>query len=318
MARTRPSRFQPTFEALEDRSLMAAGFGINIGSLVHNTLNNAVAQVTSAARVSAPAHGAALTSLQPSSFYQSVAEGALSGAARNALLQILQTEHPNGVLYDGRDNWGHTSRVVTGYKPVWQGLHSHLEPIYGNRNDGLWTHTVVSLGDPNHFELQVQNLRVDSAGTLTFQVYVSAELRFATDAVYYQSGYKLGAVDAAGRVRVNLTINMEAKASLQAWTLPSTASFAIRATGAQANFDNLVFDRIGHLGGVSANLLGAAVKRIIDQWKPSLIRNGQSEAQQSVVRALQFRKDVPISQYLVQFYNAVESEYAKNFHESLW
>jgi hypothetical protein len=336
MSRQHP-RYRPAFEHLEDRSLPSLFHGFHLPHIklpvVHVKIHRRPAKHPAVHANPAPATPAGpaidggsytLTAPKPAAPTASaldlgnLAAGALSGLTRNALLQVIRAEHPDGTLFDGRDNWGHTSRVVTGYKPVFQGIASHLEPIYGDRNDGLWTHSTVSLGDPNHFELQVQNLRVDSRGKLTFQVSVSAELRFATDALLYQSGYQLGAVDGAGRVRVNLTVNMEATAALQGDVMAPTASFDVRAVGAQAGFDNLVFDRIGYLGGVSADLLGGAVKRILDQWKPGLIRDQLGKAQQSVVQALHTQQSVPVGKLLADFYNAQEAEYAKNFHESLY
>jgi hypothetical protein len=37
-----------------------------------------------------------------------------------------------------------------------------------------------------------------------------------------------------------------------------------------------------------------------------------------VVRALQYHQAVPVGKYLADFYNAQESEDARNFHESLY
>jgi hypothetical protein len=53
-------------------------------------------------------------------------------------LQGLDQETPG-------ENWGNTIRMITGYKTVFQGYKSRLEPIHKEVNHGLWTKSRVRM-----------------------------------------------------------------------------------------------------------------------------------------------------------------------------
>src|SRR5690349_1545795 len=59
----------------------------------------------------------------------------------------------------------------------------------------------------------------------------------------------------------------------------------MRVTSAKVSYDKLVVEHINGIGGTGAKVIGEAMHRAIDRWRPSLERDLLTRAGEAVVRA---------------------------------
>lgn len=226
---------------------------------------------------------------------QRMLEGALSGTVRAAVLNSI-----NGMQAEYSQSWGHQARVWTGEtKVVFQGLKSRLERIYRNKNDGEWKRGWVRLENPrNEFDLQIRNFRkTPGRKEIRFQIYCRAYFRAGGEFRKYKAGVQLIRVSGEARARAHITIDM------RVYVFDNGRRIGWEATNADFKYSDFVADRIGHIRGYAARVMGDFLKGVVTQWFPQKERDAISRVKNAVSSA--FRGSTRVRREVTQVINSL-------------
>ncbi|MFL5244871.1 MAG: hypothetical protein ACJ8FY_22445 [Gemmataceae bacterium] len=215
----------------------------------------------------------------------------LAGALRGYLVKNVP-----GVLYEGSRGWGHTKPVARGVK--WSGgaliPHPHLQ--YADKNDGDWRKIRVAapkLADT--LILDIRNFQSPETGKLAFDVFLAFDAAVEYEHQKWDAGIRLLSDSARARLRAKAMINCEVTTRLEKGSgLLPDAVFHLKVTGAHLGYDNLVVEHVAGVGGEAAKLIGDAVRKGLDNWRPSLERDLLTKADAALVKAGDL-KDVRVS-----------------------
>ncbi len=239
-------------EDLEGRQLLSGGIGT--AQTVGPQAALAIVEGLS------PANGALRAAALPTAVQVA---NAIGGVARGELINAL-----TGVSYSGSDNWG-----------------NQIKTPFGKKNHGTWTRYDGAPSNLNEtIVFTVSNAKVKKT-TLTFDVFVKVQVRVNAEVRIYNRGVRLLEVSGSGRQDV------EGRFSF-AITRTSRTALNLTTTRSDVQLKRLELDRIGHLGGEAARLVGDTITGAVRKWKPNIIQDVQSRANDSVVNTVQGDVDV--------------------------
>jgi hypothetical protein len=210
-------------------------------------------------------------------------------AALTAALRPIIVDALPKPLHEKSDNWGNTTMAVDRIK--WRRLRPQL--VRASKNDGTWRKTRVTARDPStSLEFSLSDVKTEAVDRLTFKAFAALMVNVEHEEEIWERGLRLfrDTTEARLRIKANLdlesTIRVEAKAGA---FIPDTV-FRLRVTKADISYDNLVFERIGGIGGTGARWLGEALRSTLKQWKPSIERELLARANAAVVKAADTRE----------------------------
>lgn len=204
-------------------------------------------------------------------------EGAVSGPVEAALIQEL-----GGLQSDFSNSWGHQARIWRGQtKVVWQGIHSHVEKIYENVNDGTWSRGWVRIENARDtMDVKFRNFRA-TPGKLEvrFDIYATCQFRGNVEGRQYKHGVQLWGLDAGGRARGHIyctvRVYIHGNGTRLGWDVENV----------DIKYSNVEVDRIGAIGGYAARVLGDAFTGAIDKWFADKKREAIDKAKSAVSRS---------------------------------
>lgn len=248
------------------------------GYLVISSLVLSVATYETSAQIIS-ANDDVIISQSPLSFNPAQGlEGALSGAIERYVENSL-----TGLPVPFSNNWGNRIRVQTGVETYTERVcrgsgifrTCYNEPRtrrkYSQKNHGLWSRGTASLSD----DLNIRIYNVRRNGTrITFNTIVSGLVRTNPEFRAYNHGVGLGTARVSARARMkaymNTTIDISFRDGKIHWNV-STTSNDIR-------LEDFYLERVGRIGGYSAELLGDLAKGGIRNW----IRKNKPELQKTI------------------------------------
>src|SRR5207302_6261467 len=116
--------------------------------------------------------------------------------------------------------------------------------------------------------------------------FVAFEARVEYDHQNWDRGLRLYSGSVEARMRVTAALRCEATTKLEAnGTLLPDAVFRLRVTDAHVGYDHFEVEHIAGVGGDLAELIGAAAKAGVEQWRPSLERRMLEKADAAIVKA---------------------------------
>lgn len=223
-----------------------------------------------------------LPSLKDLPLFAGPSVDALAGSLRGHLVRNLPTP-----LYETTKNWGHTIPVANGVKWHGQGFGVHPEIMHARKNNGVWRKVRVTgenLADT--LVLDIRNLALVDAGTMTFKVFLSFDTRVDYEQQNWRSGVRIYAGSAEAHLRIKLLLDFEATAALEAGkSILPDAVFRLHVTRADLSYDNLRVQHIAGIGGEGAKILGDALKGSLHEWRPSLEAELLAKADAAIVKA---------------------------------
>jgi hypothetical protein len=206
----------------------------------------------------------------------------LAGALRAALLQMLPSP-----LYQASPGWGETREFKTGLKLTGRGLQTRLESVWSPRNHGRWRKvSLTALNLPDSLAFDLRDLRQPAPDRLAFTVVLALDVRADIEQQRWQAGTRLYATDVRARLRAKLKLDCEAEVVLNSkdGALPDLVC-RLRVTRADVDYDNLVVEHVGGVGGTPARLLGEAVRSGVRRFAPDVERGLLDRAGAAVARA---------------------------------
>jgi len=207
---------------------------------------------------------------------EQILEGALSGAVERALyfeLRDLRSEFSN--------NWGNKISVWTGKtKVVWQGIRSRVERINDELDHGLWTRGWVRIENAaDELDVKFRNFRKTPGKLqLRFQIYVRAMFRGQIEARQYNHGVGLWRATSNGRARGHIFLNMRVHID--------GTELRWEAENVDIKYSDVAVDRVGHVGGEAARVVGNAFTGAIKKWFADKEREAVSKAKRAVDQAI--------------------------------
>jgi hypothetical protein len=134
--------------------------------------------------------------------------------------------------------------------------------------------------------LDLREPRQPEPGRLLFTAFLAFDADINYDKQEWKRGVRLYSGELRARLRVKLTLHCEATARVEAdgTILPETV-FRFRVLDADCNYDNLVVEHVGGVGGELAKLVGDAAIGGMHQWHPSFERALLTKADAAIVKA---------------------------------
>jgi hypothetical protein len=207
---------------------------------------------------------------------------AAAPALAKALCGVLIQQMPSP-LYEASPGWGATREFKTSLR--WTGR--RLESVRSPRNHGLWRKVKLTpLNIPNSLVFEVRDIRQPTPERVAFHVFLALDVRADIEQQRWQAGTRLYAASLEARMRVQLKLDCEAEADLdvKAGALPDVV-FRLRVVRADVDYDNLVVEHLGGIGGTAARLLGEALRSGVRKLTPAVERGLLDRAGAAITRA---------------------------------
>jgi hypothetical protein len=216
---------------------------------------------------------------------------AVAGAFRGFLAKNLPP-----LLYEDSPNWGHQANVLTRVDLKGPLLKLHTEKVYTLKNHGTWRKVQVhapNLTDTLVFD--IRNLAQPEPGKLTFEVFLSFDVRIDYEQQDWANGVRLYAGSATVDARVKLAMQCEVTARIEkTGSILPDVILGVRVSKARLNYDNFKTEHLAGLGGEAARLLGEAVRHGLEKWNPGMEKELLAKADAAIVKAGQ-DKEVRLS-----------------------
>jgi hypothetical protein len=190
---------------------------------------------------------------------------------------VLQNLPPSPVFEQFR-NWGHQASVPT------------LKAgriVQRMRNHGTWQHLKATCPDlRNNLELRLQDLQVHDGERVTFQMHLALPTTVEYRREVWQNGLRVFRGQARARLRIKTDLKLESRIKLDSKgeLLPDVV-ISFKVIDAQVSYDKLVVEHIGPVGGDAARIIGDALHKGVQQWKPSLERDLLAKARAAILKA---------------------------------
>jgi hypothetical protein len=232
-----------------------------------------------------PGEAGGLKPLDPLAAFSALGDGSLdslSGSLRGLLVRMLPAP-----LYTDESHWGQQKQVQVGVTWKGKGLDVHPEPRMQAKNHGQWWKvrvTAPNLVDTLVFDLR--DIQTPESGRMLFTSFVSFDANVDYDREKWDEGVRLYSTGLRARMRVKLTLHCEAtsKVEKKGGPLPDVV-FRLRVVKADCNYDNLVVEHVGGIGGETAKLLGDAFRGGAKQWHPSFEKHLLEKANTAIEKA---------------------------------
>jgi hypothetical protein len=208
-------------------------------------------------------------------------------ALAKALKPILVDALP-ATLYEKTDNWDHQVMVPVGIK--WRGIRPRVTKSL--RNHGEWKKLVISTQElPRTLDLKIYDAKSIDSQTQTFKVFLTFQMGVYYDQQNWESGLRLwsGSVRARAQVKLDMDCESTVRVEFDKNNLPDFI-LRLRVTGAKVHYDKMVVEHINGIGGDAAKLVGEAVHRCMNQWRPSIERDVLAKASAAIVKAADTRE----------------------------
>lgn len=185
--------------------------------------------------------------------------------------------------------WGRQKEVLLGMKMHRTGrLRVRAEAVKGVRNDGLWQRVRVTAVDPEKsLALGVREVRQRADGAVTFEAYLTLDVRTFIDQEVWKSGARLYGGETRLRSKAALKLVCEVTNRVEAKpgaVLPDVV-MRVRVTSADLYYTDLVCEHTLGLNGKPAAKIGEVAHKLMTEFKPSLERDLLAKANAAIVRA---------------------------------
>jgi hypothetical protein len=204
-------------------------------------------------------------------------EGGFSGAVRRE----LRAELDKLGRVEWTKSWGHTAEVWTGKTTVeFQGINSKIVKIMERVNDGEWYKAWV---DPQEqtFDIEFFNFRkTPGKQEVRFHFDVKCQMRGQAEYRKYKSGVKLISVTGKGRATLRAHVDM------RVYLFENGTRLGWETTAVDFKYSDVVLEKIGAVGGKTAELLGDAFTAGVKQWFPEKEREARAAVRTSISNAL--------------------------------
>jgi hypothetical protein len=158
---------------------------------------------------------------------------------------------------------------------------------HAQKNHGTWRRMHVSVDRPEAtLWLTLGNLVTPEPGRLTFDVLIECDANLFFEQQIWERGVKLFSGSTRARCHVKLLLNCEATSRVEktGGLLPD-AVIRLRVLRSDLRYDHLVCEHTAGVGGSAAKLLGEAVHRFLQEWRPGLERDLLARANAAIVKA---------------------------------
>ena len=189
-----------------------------------------------------------------------VLEGAISGSVERGIQEAM-----HGMKNDSARNWGNMIKVLNGSgRWVWEGTKSRWVPDYSRLPHGEWSRASVSPLNPgDNLDVKIRYFeKRKGMPEIQFQIYASGYFRGNGDYRLYNHGRSLFSTAFKGSARIEIYLNVKA------WLNHNYSRLDLVVESADIKYSNVVVDRVGHFGGMSARILFDTLKGAMDQWFP--------------------------------------------------
>jgi len=197
-----------------------------------------------------------------------------SSVLKDVLLQKL----PASPVFEQYRNWGHQATV-----PTLQGVRIVNKP----RNHGNWQHIRATCPDLRKaLDLRLHDLQVLHGEKVTFKMHLALPTTVEFQQQTWQNGVLVFNGKGRARLRIIADLNLESEIKLddKGGLLPDVV-IRFKVADARVAYDNLVVEHLGPVGGDAARIIGDALHRAVQRWKPSLERDVQEKARAAILKA---------------------------------
>lgn len=219
-------------------------------------------------------------------------QGAMSGAVERELAQQLRD-----LKSDFSSNWNKTVKVAVGTTTERYKIYGPRNPFTGKRTwtwgyrpavkyadkpHGEWSRGWVRLENVrDEFDVKFRDFRKTSGKKeIRFQIFARAMFRGQAEFRSYSHGRRLASVTANGRARCNIYLNM------RVYIYDNGKRMGWEVESADIKYSDVVMDRVGHAGGMTARLLGDAFTGAVKQWFPQKERDAIQKAKTAISNAI--------------------------------
>lgn len=227
-----------------------------------------------------------------------LATDSTEAAVAKVLREVLLKKLPSPAI-DTKHNWGHQKEVVTGYDVKRRGrLDWERTPITELRNDGHWTHAVVTLKDPaKTLGFEIEDLKPAANGAIAFTAKLSAKDVYLK---FEQQVWARGVRTFSNETRATCqaAVHLQCELSQRLEPVPGSSFpvmvLKLHVAKAELFYDHLIVEHTLGLGGDAAKLIGDATHKLITRIKPSLEKDLIAKANAEIVKATN-EKEVKLS-----------------------
>jgi hypothetical protein len=213
-----------------------------------------------------------------------------TAAFAKLLREMLVKKIPAPAL-ESRQNWGQQKLVTVGMDVKRRGpLEWERTPIKALRNDGQWSHMVVTLPDPKtNLAVEIQKLEAAAGGKSEFRLVVRTDhVNLTIEQQNWKNGVRLFSNEtratcrAAIRLDGDITNRTEFKPGS---TLPQIV-MKLNVTNAELFYDKLTVEHTLGVGGDAAKIIGDATQKLVKTFKPNLEKDLLEKANAAILKAM--------------------------------
>jgi hypothetical protein len=186
-----------------------------------------------------------------------------SDEAQAWLTSIVREAMP--AEYEKSKNWGHTKKVLAGWKLEQDGLRIETRRRYKQANDGTWQKYSVRLVDPERsFQIRVENITQLPDGKVSFDLSADAQLDVFGRQSQWESGVQLYSLSVEADARVRLQAHVEVALKLDPTKLPPDVYVRPVVTSADLQIPDFRMRKVSHLHGPVVRSLSHTVREAVE------------------------------------------------------
>ena len=187
----------------------------------------------------------------------------LLGAARDSMAQVFASLVEQAIPreYEKRKDWGNTKNLTVGIRTDGLRIHRRKKPV----KHGVWKHYRVRLVEPQeNLLVRMDHLRALDGGRVACTLVISAELDCWLRTKVYQDGIHLIALEVVGDTRMQLSLDCEVAARIQAVEGSPRIVIDPQVTNSSLKLSELHLQRISNADGPLVSELGGELKDLIE------------------------------------------------------
>lgn len=167
--------------------------------------------------------------------------------------------------YEKSKNWGHTKKVLAGWKLEQDGLRIETRRRFKQANDGTWQKYSVRLVDPDEsFQIRVENITQLPDGKIRFELLADARLAVFGRQSQWESGVQLYSFSVEADARVRMQAHVEVSLKLDPTRLPPDVYVQPVVTAADLQIPDFRLRKVSHLHGPLVRSLSHSVREVLE------------------------------------------------------
>lgn len=176
---------------------------------------------------------------------------------------VLKNLPPN---YQDKRKWNRQKEIVSGLDVKMDGLRLDTKRRRKMVNHGAWSRYEIDFVEPAK-ELVVDITRIEfpDSGLIDIQCRVETPLKLFGRLTQWQRDVQIFSLSVAGRARVELTIDATVQVQVNPLVFPPDVEFRPKVTKAHVNLKEFEVDRVSHIGGDAAELVGKAMRKTLEK-----------------------------------------------------